>query len=326
MNEIGYYNYYNVAGRLNVDKPKDIYAQQLAIRNGDELDANSTDPSAGVHGQIRKLQEHLNDTAAANRAMYKSVDELKAALKQKYFGNEGVGMTYQWRYDEHKEQMAMYENELNMTMFGTIKNLADPRIVQGTESFEEIENRLNAERQSAISSQFERFLAKNGVESSGALLIDFDIYGMKVGVNGQNGEQIGTLLNTLNGGKNARELFYFALNQSALLSDEKSLQSVHKWRAVSEFANFTGLDLRDFSLKNGEFVDSKGSKALDILKDSVANSSISPDFKGAAYEYASGFINEMAMLGGLEKAADLKVSIAFDKDNGFYQPKSEIYA
>ena len=69
MAELGYYNYYNVKGRLNVDKPLDTYAKRMELRNGDELNANSTDPSKGVEGQIRKLQEHLNDTAAANRAI-----------------------------------------------------------------------------------------------------------------------------------------------------------------------------------------------------------------------------------------------------------------
>lgn len=327
MAELGYYNYYNVKGRLNVDKPLDTYAKRVAEREGDELNANSTDPSKGVEGQVRKLQEHLNDTAAANRAMYKDKESLELALKKKYFGNDYNAVNFKWRWDEHKELMAMYENELSMSMFGQISNLADPRIVQGGESFEEIENRLNEERRSGISSQFSRLLERNGVENTGVMLIDFDIYSMKASVSGdENSAKIAGLLNELNGGKNARELFYFALKNNGILADENQSQSLHKWRAVSNFAEFTGLDLRDFSLKNGEFVDASGTKALDLLKDGVANSSVSPDFKGAAYDYASSFIKEMASLGGLDKVADLNVKIAFDNGKGFFAPKSDFYA
>lgn len=330
MAELGYYNYYNVKGRLNVDKPLDTYAKRMELRNGDELNANSTDPSKGVEGQIRKLQEHLNDTAAANRAIYKDKESLKLGLKKKYFGDEYNAVTFKWRWDEHKELFAMYENELSMSMFGKISNLADPRIVQGGESFEEEENRLNKERQSAISAQFGKLLANNGVENNGALLIDFDIYEMKAVVSGSensdNNGKIASLLNELGGGKNARQLFYFALKNNGILSDETQSASLHKWRAVSNFAEFTGLDLRDFSLKNGEFVGKDGTKALDLLKVGVANSSTPADFKGVAYEYAKGFIDEMASLGGLEKVPDLKVSIAYDKESGFYAPKSDFYA
>lgn len=159
------------------------------------------------------------------------------------------------------------------------------------------------------------------------MLIDFDIYSMKANVSGdENNEKIASLLNELNGGKNARQLFYFALKNNGILGDENQAQSLHKWRAVSNFAEFTGVDLRDFALKNGEFVSRDGAKALDLLKIGVANSSVSPDFKGVAYEYAKGFIDEMTSLGGLDKVADLKVSIAYDKQNGFYAPKSDFYA
>lgn len=327
MAELGYYNYYNVKGRLNVDKPLDTYAKRVALREGDELNANSTDPSKGVEGQVRKLQEYLNDTAAANRAIYKDQKSLELGLKKKYFGDDYNAVTFKWRWDEHKELYAMYENELSMTMFGQISNYADPRIVQGGESFEEMENRLNEERRTGISAQFSRLLDKGGVENSGVLLIDFDIYDMKANVSGSKDDnKIASLLNELNGGKNARQLFYFALKNNGILSDESQRESLHKWRAVSNFADFTGLDLRDFTLKNGEFVDSKGIKALDLLKDGVANSSTPADFKGVAYEYAKGFIDEMANLGGLEKVADLKVRIAYDKENGFYAPKSDFYA
>ena len=330
MAELGYYNYYNVKGRLNVDKPLDTYAKRMELRNGDELNANSTDPSKGVEGQIRKLQEHLNDTAAANRAIYKDKESLKLGLKKKYFGDAYKAVTLKWRWDEHKELFAMYENELSMSMFGKISNLADPRIVQGGESFEEEENRLNKERQSAISAQFGKLLANNGVENNGALLIDFDIYEMKAVVSGSensdNNGKIASLLNEHGDGKNARQLFYFVLKNNGVLSDESQQESLHKWRAVSNFADFTGLDLRDFSLKNGEFVGKDGTKALDLLKVGVVNSSTPADFKGVAYEYAKGFIDEMASLGGLEKVPDLKVSIAYDKESGFYAPKSDFYA
>lgn len=327
MAELGYYNYYNVKGRLNVDKPLDTYAKRMEVREGDELNANSSDPSKGVEGQKRKIQEYLNDTAAANRAMYKDKESLELALKKKYFGDEYNSVTFKWRWDEHKELFAMYENELSMSMFGQISNLADPRIVQGGESSQEMENRLNEERRSGISAQFSRLLEKNNAEPSGALLIDFDIYSMKANVSGdENNEKIASLLNELNGGKNARQLFYFALKNNGILSDESQSASLHKWRAVQNFAEFTRLDLRAFVLKNGEFVSKDGAKALDLLKVGVAKSSISPDFKGVAYEYAKGFIDEMASLGGLEKVADLKVSIAYDKESGFYAPKSDFYA
>lgn len=327
MAELGYYNYYNVKGRLNVDKPLDTYAKRVAVREGDELNANSTDPSRGIEGQMRKLQEHLNDTAAANRAMYKDKESLELGLKKKYFGDDYNAVNFKWRWDEHKELFAMYENELSMSMFGQISNLADPRIKQGGESFEEMENRLNEERRTGISAQFSRLLENNGAKNDGVMLIDFDIYAMRANVSGSKDDtKIASLLNELNGGKNARQLFYFALKNNGILSDESQRESLHKWRAVSNFAEFTGLDLRAFALKNGEFVDANGAKALDLLKIGVANSSVSPDFKGAAYEYAKGFIDEMASLGGLEKVADLKVSIAYDKENGFFAPKSDFYA
>ena len=327
MAELGYYNYYNVKGRLNVDKPLDTYAKCVAECEGDELKANSTDPSKGVEGQVRKLQEHLNDTAAANRAMYKDIESLELGLKKKYFGDDYNAVNFKWRWDEHKELFAMYENELSMSMFGQISNLADPRIVQGGESFEEKENRLNEERRTGISAQFSRLLKNNGAKNDGVMLIDFDIYGIKANVSGSKDDnKIASLLNELNGGKNARQLFYFVLNNNGILSDESQRESLHKWRAVSNFAEFTGLDLRNFALKNGEFVRGDGIKALDLLKDGVANSSTPADFKGVAYEYAKGFIDEMASLGGLDKVADLKVSIAYDKENGFYAPKSDFYA
>ena len=63
---------------------------------------------------------------------------------------------------------------------------------------------------------------------------------------------------------------------------------------------------------------SSGSLFQDIQREAIKT--------GAEIKKTKGFIDEMASLGGLEKVPDLKVSIAYDKESGFYAPKSDFYA
>ena len=61
MTEIGYYNYYNVQGRRNVDKPDDWYQKMVDRYESDELKSVSeiNNPYSDLNQSTHALDENL---------------------------------------------------------------------------------------------------------------------------------------------------------------------------------------------------------------------------------------------------------------------------
>ena len=61
MTEIGYYNYYNVHGRRNVDKPDDWYQKMVNQYESDDLRSKSdiVNPYSDLNQSTHALEEKL---------------------------------------------------------------------------------------------------------------------------------------------------------------------------------------------------------------------------------------------------------------------------
>ena len=62
-----------------------------------------------------------------------------------------------------------------------------------------------------------------------------------------------------------------------------------------------------------------------LLKEGIENSSVGLEFKGVAYEYTKGLVDKVAEK-GWNSIADINISIAYNKNNGFYTLNNSLEA
>ena len=167
MAEIGYYNYYNNAHRMTVDKPKDWYQQMVNQWNSDELKAkdDSSNPYSDINLSIRALDEKLVGWASSVRAKCKNEQEVRQYLSQKYWGQDGIPYTKQF---DDPETYAMYENDFNAICFGTVgsANRNDPRLNNTIYTEETYNARQIKVKHDSISLNMENLLKNNKYASS----------------------------------------------------------------------------------------------------------------------------------------------------------------
>ena len=317
MAEIGYYNYYNNTHRMTVDKPKDWYQQMVDRYNSDELKAKdeNSNPYSEYNLSVRALDEKLADWASSVRSKCKNEAEVRQYLSQKYWGVDGIGYTK--KFDD-PETYAMYENDYNAICFGTVgsANRNDPRLNNPTQTLESYEAGQIKARHDSISLNMENLLKNNGIELSANdnLLLSFNPYNFGVNVSGSdNTELLSKLTDLLSGTKNSQNLMYYAMNLDSTINGD----SLAKFRAYQEVKKYTGLDLSQLTLKDGEYYTSDGKALVELLKDGIENSSVGLEFKGTAYDYAKELVDRVAQK-GWNSIDDLKISIAYNKNNGFY--------
>ena len=113
MTEIGYYNYYNLQGRRNVDKPDDWYQKMVNQYESDDLRTKDEmlNPYSDLNKSTHALDEKLASWAESMRTKFSNADDVDKYLCKKYFGQERIGYTMK---DQEPEKYAMYKNDLNI--------------------------------------------------------------------------------------------------------------------------------------------------------------------------------------------------------------------
>lgn len=326
MVEMGYYNYYNNEHRMSVSTPHDRY-QEMVDRynaNSDSIHHSNEDPYSEKNLAIREFEEQLAVVAADNRSKCATVHDVYAYLGKKYFGKDAT--TYMDRLNADDATRAMYDNELNATLYGTYhnSNLNDPRIKWTQEDWEtEAANSKNS-NQKIISSQMNNLLSKYGanIENGETLLISFNPYEYSAQVTGINDiEKLNAINKLLNSGKNAKELFYYTFQNSGSLDSE----AITKYRAYQNILDLTGENLSELTLDDGKFYTSDGKDILKLAFDGIEKDNLIPmDFKAVAKQYTEGLLNEVAKK-GFNSMPDLNLTIGYSKEYGFFSTSNIMY-
>ena len=319
MTEIGYYNYYNVQGRRNVDKPDDWYQKMVNQYESDDLRTKDEmlNPYSDLNKSTHALDEKLASWAEGMRARFSNADDVDKYLCQKYFGQERIGYTKQW---EEPEKYAMYKNDLNMVMYGTVKayqfNLKDPRLnnpqYTSADEFDKVDAKA---KHDSISNNMAHLLENNGIDiGSNSLLISINPYSKGIQINGLDDMNMKSiLLKALENNNNSTNLLHYGINNESVDKD-----ALTKYRAYSALKEYTGLDLSELILKDGEYYTSDGQSVKDLLIDGIDNtSSVGVDFKGAAFNYVKDLLDKVAEK-GWNAMPDLDIKIGYSKENGFF--------
>ena len=321
MTEIGYYNYYNLQGRRNVDKPDDWYQKMVNQYESDDLRTKDEmlNPYSDLNKSTHALDEKLASWAEGMRTKFSNADDVDKYLCKKYFGQERIGYTKQW---EEPEKYAMYKNDLNMVMYGTVKayqfNLKDPRLnnPQYT-SADEYDKAEEKAKHDSISNNMAHLLENNGIDiGNNSLLFSINPYS---GVNGIQIEGMddlnmkSILLQALEKNNNSTNLLHYGMQSQGVDSDART-----KYRAYSALKEYTGLDLSELILKDGEYYTADGQGVNELLKEGLENAaSVGLDFKGAAFNYVKDLLDKVAEK-GWNAMPDLDIKIGYSKENGFF--------
>ena len=319
MTEIGYYNYYNVQGRRNVDKPDDWYQKMVNHYESDDLRSKSdiVNPYSDLNQSTHALDEKLASWAEGMRAKFSNADDVDKYLCKKYFGQERIGYTMQW---EEPEKYAMYKNDLNMVLYGTVRayqfNLNDPRInnpqYASPEEFDKAEEKA---KHDSISNNMAHLLENNGIDiGDSSLLISINPYSKDVmieGIDDLNMKSI--LLQALEKNNNSTNLLHYGMQNQDVDSDART-----KYRAYTSLKEYTGLDLSELVLKDGEYYTADGQSVNELLIDGIDKaSSVGLDFKGAAYNYVKDLLDKVAEK-GWNAISDLDIKVGYSKESGFF--------
>ena len=319
MTEIGYYNYYNIQGRRNVDKPDDWYQKMVNQYESDELKTKDEilNPYSDLNQSIHALDEKLASWAEDMREKFSNADDVDKYLCKKYFGQERIGYTKQW---EEPEKYAMYKNDLNMVIYGTVKayqfNFKDPRInnpqyTSATE-FDAIEEKA---KHDSISNNMAHLLENNEIDiGDNSLLISINPYSKNVRIDGINDFNIKSiLLNALENNNNSTNLLHYGIQNQNVDNEAKI-----KYRAYSALKEYTGLNLSELILKDGEYYTADDKSINDILKEAIDKSnSVGLDFKNTAFNYVKELLDKVAE-SGWNSMPDLDIKIGYSKENGFF--------
>lgn len=319
MGEMGYYNYYNNSYRWDVDKPHDRY-QEMVDRyqsNSDTLHSNNEDPYSEKNLKIRNFEVQLSNWAEGVRSQCSTESDVYSYVAQKYFGKSSITYIDVEKLDT--KTRAMYNNDLNAVLYGTYQNsnTNDPRIGWSQEDWETESQNIKTTNQKIISTQMSNLLSKSGItlENNTTMLISFNPYTYSANIEGvQNSETLKQLTELLNSGDNAKELFKYTLQNSENIDQE----ALNKYRTYQTIKDLTGEDLSKLSLKDGNFYTENGTNIIDLVKSGIKeNNTIPKDFKEVALESTQNMLNEVAKK-GFNSTSDLKLSIGYSKEYGFF--------
>lgn len=319
MTEIGYYNYYNIQGKRNVDKPDNWYEKMVNQYESDNIRSKSDieNPYSDLNQSTYELDKKLASWAESMRAQFSNADEVDKYLCKKYFGQERIGYTMQW---EEPEKYAMYRNDLNMVMYGTVKayqfNLNDPRINNPQySSIEEFDKAEEKAKHDSISNNMAHLLKNNGIDiKDNSLLISIDPYSKNVQIDGMDDLNMKSILiQALEKNNNSTNLLHYSMQNQKIDND-----ALIKYRAYSSLKEYTGLDLSKLIIKDGNYYTTDGKNVKDLLIDGINNSnSVGRDFKSAAFNYVKDLLDEVAKK-SWSAMPDIDIKIGYCKENGFF--------
>lgn len=326
MVEMGYYNYYNTEYSMSVSAPQDRYQEMIARynENANSLHSMNEDPYNEKNIAIREFEEKLAVVAAENRSKCATVHDVYELLGKKYFG-EGES-SYTDRLNADDATRAMYDNELNATLYGTYQNsnLDDPRINWNSEDWESQLLKDKESNQRIISTQMKNLLEKKGinVEDGDTLLISFDPYEYLISIEGlRNTNNLSKVNEILKEGENAKELFNYTLQNSGSVNQE----ALTKYKAYQNIKNLTGENLGELTLRNGNFYTEEGRNILSLIKQGIDKDTLIPqDFKNVAYDYSKRLLKEVAEK-GFNSMPDLELTIGYSKEYGFFSTSNLMY-
>ncbi|QNU68126.1 DUF4885 family protein [Ruminiclostridium herbifermentans] len=312
-----YTNYYNIKGIYTTETPQTPAWKKKYEVTTDEIKSKNYSQNSDVYKAYCKLEEIYYSASVSNRSKYKSVDELSNALGQKYL----FSSTY--KDYSYSQRRAMYENELEMTLYGCLSgggNLNDPHL-SGAVS-EPSESDMKSYNRQMVNLQFQNILSKFGISlaPSDNLYLTIDPFEYQLKVLGiEDEELIRQLEEALNNGDNSRQLFFHILhNCSTNISDNVRT----KYRALKDFQNVTGLDLRNFIQVDNKFINKEGINALDIYKESLKTTKAVPnEFKGSAYLYFNSLLQKLSKV-NFSEIPDLNLSIGY-KNGVLYDISNE---
>jgi len=319
MTEIGYYNYYNIQGRRNVDKPDDWYQKMVNQYESDDLRTKDEmlNPYSDLNKSTHALDEKLASWAEGMRTKFSNADDVDKYLCKKYFGQERIGYTMK---DHEPEKYAMYKNDLNMVLYGTVRayqfDLKDPRINNPQyASADEYDKAEEKAKHDSISNNMAHLLENNGIDiGNNSLLFSINPYSKGVMIEGMDDLNMKSiLLQALEKNNNSTNLLHYGMQSQGVDSDART-----KYRAYSALKEYTGLDLSELILKDGEYYTADGQSVKDLLIDGIDKAtSVGVDFKGAAFNYVKDLLDKVAEK-GWNAMPDLDIKIGYSKENGFF--------
>ena len=311
---------------MSVSAPQDRYQEMIARynENANSLHSMNEDPYNEKNIAIREFEEKLAVVAAENRSKCATVHDVYELLGKKYFG-EGES-SYTDRLNADDATRAMYDNELNATLYGTYQNsnLDDPRINWNSEDWESQLLKDKESNQRIISTQMKNLLEKKGinVEDGDTLLISFDPYEYLISIEGlRNTNNLSKVNEILKEGENAKELFNYTLQNSGSVNQE----ALTKYKAYQNIKNLTGENLGELTLRNGNFYTEEGRNILSLIKQGIDKDTLIPqDFKNVAYDYSKRLLKEVAEK-GFNSMPDLELTIGYSKEYGFFSTSNLMY-
>ena len=283
------------------------------LRTKDEM----LNPYSDLNKSTHALDEKLASWAEGMRTKFSNADDVDKYLCKKYFGQERIGYTMK---DHEPEKYAMYKNDLNMVMYGTVKayqfNLKDPRLnnpqYTSADEFDKAEEKA---KHDSISNNMAHLLENNGIDiGNNSLLFSINPYSKGVMIEGMDDLNMKSiLLQALEKNNNSTNLLHYGMQSQGVDSDART-----KYRAYSALKEYTGLDLSELILKDGEYYTADGQGVNELLKEGIENAtSVGLDFKGAAYNYVKDLLDKVAEK-GWNAMPDLDIKIGYSKENGFF--------
>lgn len=307
-----YYNHYNVKGRYSPETPQTPAWKKLYEVVDDRVKSNNENPESEIYKAHCKLEETYYDVAVSNRAKYKDENSLKQALGEKYL----FGDAYK-NYD-YIQRRAMYENELNMSMYGTCGNMNDPRLGGSVKAPTDTEQ--TAYNRQMVNTQISNILSNAGLDISllGNMTFSIEPFNHTLTVLGLDDKSTSIVEQLLNSDNNSAELFYHIMQSTRSRIDESVLD---KYRAMHNFKEVTGEDLRIYQQTKDGFVDSNRRNALDVYEKALeTTNNIPTQFKDAALEVFSGNLQTL-MSKDFANIPDMVLQIGFSngelEDNVF---------
>ena len=307
MKETAFYNYYNISYRYTPEAPKTpAWKEDLKIVK-DQVKSNNRDPESERYKAFEKLEDTYYAMGIRNRAKYTTVSQVYAALSEKYSSD------YYKQFSE-LEVTAMYDNELEMTLFGCLGgggNLDDPHL-KG-EVRDVTEKQAHEYNRKTINMQLCNIFGNAGIDSAMLskynMAFSIDPYDYSLKVSGVDDAGLTAMLEKLlNKDHNARELFYHIMHSNrASISDYAKT----KYHTLNSFASVTGQDPRQYRQTEAGLVNGRGENILDVYREALKTSDAVPaQFKGTAYNVFEENIKKL-LAEGFYRIPDLNLSIGY---------------
>ncbi len=307
MKETAFYNYYNISYRYTPEAPKTpAWKEDLKIVK-DQVKSNNRDPESERYKAFEKLEDTYYAMGVRNRAKYTTVSQVYAALSEKYSSD------YYKQFSE-LEVTAMYDNELEMTLFGCLGgggNLDDPHL-KG-EVRDVTEKQAHEYNRKTINMQLCNIFGNAGIDSAMLskynMAFSIDPYDYSLKVSGVDDAGLTAMLEKLlNKDHNARELFYHIMHSNrASISDYAKA----KYHTLNSFASVTGQDPRQYRQTEAGLVNDRGENILDIYREALKTSDAVPaQFKGTAYNVFEENIKKL-LAEGFYRIPDLNLRVGY---------------